>query len=173
MIGEKDLLTLFVHLRSYDQYYSEQEKFVEKFIQDMAKGSSSGFASPEDSIKYWKRKVKDPVFYDAVLFWPPWRYNDIVAFVKIYYDGGTRILAEIYHPNKRVSRQLKKKSFFWQSYGFEQGLGEISNKEIRKAVNKLITELDKFFSKKGWNLEYDKKLISCIDFEKLIKSTTQ
>ena len=167
MIGERDLLTLFVHLRSYDQYYKEQKEFAEKNIQDTAMRSLSAFNSLDESISYWREKADHaPRFHDQ-LFWPPWRYNDIVAFVKIYYDGDSRILANIYYPNKRVSRQLKRKSFFYQD-DFQVPLLELSNKEIRKEINSLIEELDEFFNKRKWHLEYDKKLISCIDFKKLI-----
>jgi len=170
MLVERDLLTLFVHLRSYEQYYKEQKEFAEKYIQDMAMRSLSAFGSLDDSVNYWRKKADhDPWFHDQ-LFCPPWRYNDIVAFVKIYYDGGSRILANIYYPNKRVSRQLKRKSFFYQC-DFQMLLLELSNKEIRNGINSLIEELDEFFNKRKWHLEYDKELISCIDFKKLIRSS--
>jgi len=173
MLIERDLLTLFVHLRSYEQYYKEQKEFAERYIQDMAMRSTSALDSLDESIKYWRKKADhDPYFYDRNLFWPPWRYNDIVAFVKIYYDGGSRILANIYYPNKRVSRQLKRKSFFYQC-DFQMPLLELSNKEIRKGINTLIEELDKYFNKRKWHLEYDKELISCIDLKKLITSSLQ
>ena len=110
MIGERDLLTLFVHLRSYDQYYTEQKESAEKYIQDAAMSSLSSFNSLDESINYWRKKADHTPWFQDQLFWPPWRYNDVVAFVRIYYDGGSRILAEMYHPNKRVSRQLKRKS---------------------------------------------------------------
>ena len=171
MLVKRELLTLFVHLRSYEQYYKEQKEFVDRYIQNVARSGLSAFDSLDDSIKYWRKKADDPFFYDRKLFWPPWKYNDIVAFVRVYYDGGSRILGEIYHPNKRVSRQLKKKSFFWQDYKFEVFLSILSNKEIRKGINCLIEELDKFFNKRKWHLEYDKELISCIDFKKLITSS--
>lgn len=172
MIGERDLLTLFVHLRSYDQYYTEQKEFAEKYIQDAAMSSLSSFNSLDESINYWRKKADHTPWFQDQLFWPPWRYNDIVAFVRIYYDGGSRILAEMYHPNKRVSRQLKRKSFFYQG-DFQVHLLEYSNKEIRKEIKSLIEELDEFFNKRKWHLEYDKKLISCIDFKNLITPSPQ
>jgi hypothetical protein len=171
MLVERDLLTLFVHLRSYEQYYKEQKEFEEKFIQDMAMQSLLAFDTLDESIKYWRNKANsDPYFYDRSLFWPPWRYNDIVAFIRIYYDGGSRILADIYYPNKRVSRQLKRKTFFYQG-DFQMPLLDLSNKEIKKGINTLIEELVEFFDERKWHLEYDKDLISCIDFKKLITSS--
>jgi hypothetical protein len=163
MNEERTLLTLLVHLRSEEQYYKEHAAFVEA---QWAYLNSVGGWACNGEFEQWRERRR--LQFEALWFWPPWRYNDVVGYVRVYYDGGQRILAEAYLPKKRISRQLRRKDFYWHGKIGETLMSHVDNNTLRQAVTEAVEEASHRLANRQLHLEYDVGLVGCLDIAKLI-----
>ena len=165
MKGERTLLTLLVHLRNREQYYDEHTAFVEKQWRDLRQ--TNALLSDEE-FDAWRERHRSE--QEARWFWPPWRYNDIVGYVRVYYDGGQRVVAEAYLPKKRISRQLKRKEFYWYGKIGEGWMSQVDNEGLRRAVTTAVEAADRCLAtwRPHLHLEYDSHFVECLDITKLV-----
>jgi len=165
MKGERTILTLLVHLRTEKQYCEEHAAFVEKQWRDLRQ--TNALLSDEE-FDAWRRRRRSEV--EAHWFWPPWRYNDIVGYVRVYYDGGQRIVADAYLPKKRISRQLKRKAFHCCRRIGEGRVKRADNEGLRAAVTAAVEVAfrDLAGRRPPLRLEYDPDLIECLDIARLV-----
>ena len=166
MKGETTIATLLVHLRTEKQYYEEHAAFVEKRWRDLRQ--TNALLSDEE-FEAWRRRRRSDV--EADWFWPPWRYNDIVGYVRMYYDGGERVVAEAYLPKKRISRQLKRKEFHPCGRIGEAWLKQADNEGLRAAVTAAVDVAFRSLATRqpSLHLEYDPDLIECLDIARLVR----
>ena len=72
------LLTLPVHRRSFQRYYAEHDREVESLRPEIEKEWGQSFDDIPPHIRlYWQDQW----------YWPPWFFNDSVAYVRIGSDG--------------------------------------------------------------------------------------
>ena len=163
MQGAKLIATLLVHLRTQEQYEREAEADWEK------KWNAVRAPFETDGEFYARREEQSATFR-----WPPWRFNDVVGFVEIIYDGGTRLMSIGHLPKERISRQLKRKTYY--HYGVP-GYGKIFDvhmlrpftpKAVREALSDLLTATDEWFSEQGLHLQCDYSWFECLDVKKLL-----
>ena len=98
------------------------------------------------------------------------RYNDIVGYIRVYYDGGQRVVAEAYLPKKRISRQLKRKEFYWYgTIGEGWMMRQVDNDALSQAVAAAINQAFCWLANRrpSLHLEYDPHFIECLDIVKL------
>jgi len=169
MKGERTLLTLLVHLRTETQYYEQHAAVVEKRWRDLRQ--TNALLSDEE-FEAWRRRHCSE--QEARWFWPPWRYNDIVGYVRVYYDGGQRIVADAYLPKKRISRQLKRKEFYHYGKIGEGWISQVDNDGLRRAVTAAVEQAFRCLASRRppLHLEYDPDLIECLDMAKLVALPT-
>jgi hypothetical protein len=163
MEGAKLMATLLVHLRTQQQYEQEAEAgWVKKW--------NAVRAPFETEDEFYARRAE----HSAHWRWPPWRFNDIVGFVEVIYDGGTRLMTIGHLPRKRISRQLKHKTFY--EYGVP-GYGKILDahilpplreKAVRQALAELLAATDEWFCESGLHLEYDPEWFRCLNLKRLL-----
>ena len=162
MQGAKLIATLLVHLRTQEQYEREAEADWEK------KWNAVRAPCETDGEFYARREEQSATFR-----WPPWRFNDVVGFVEIIYDGGTRLMSMGHLPKERISRQLKRKTF----YHVASGYGKITDVHmmrpftqtiLREALSDLLRDTDEWFAEQGRHLEYDPHWFGCLDVKKLL-----
>jgi hypothetical protein len=124
--------------------------------------------STDEEFNAWRERHRSEV--ETRWFWPPWRYNDIVGYVRVYYDGGERILADAYLPKKRISRQLRRKEFYHHGKIGGGWISRLDNDALSQAVTAAINQA--FCWLAGWHprlhLEYDPHHIECLDVAKLL-----
>ena len=165
MKGERTLLTLLVHLHTEKQYYEKHAAFVEKRWRDLRQ--TNALLSDEE-FEAWRQRHSSE--QEARWSWPLWRYNDIVGYVRVYYDGGERIVADAYLPKKRISQQLKRKEFYCCGRIGEGWLKHVNNDALRRAVTAAVEAA--FRSLAGWqprlHLGYDPHFVECLDIAKLV-----
>jgi hypothetical protein len=165
MKGERTLLTLLVHLRTRNRYYEEHDALVEEEWRYMRQ---VGPWSSDEEFDAWRERHRSQ--YEAHWFWPPWRYNDIVGYVRVYYDGGQRVVAEAYLPKKRISRQLKRKEFYWYEKIGEGWMSQVDNEGLRAAVTAAVDVAFRSLATRQppLHLEYDSHFVECLDIAKLV-----
>jgi hypothetical protein len=79
--------------------------------------------------------------------WYPWRYNEIVGWLRLCADG-TRIVGELWHIKaKRIRRRLRKKGVFCASMKFLE-LSIDSTDSSEQIFNKIRTELEQLNTKR-------------------------
>ena len=165
MQGKKLIATLLVHLRTQQQYEEENQASLQKKV--------SEWQTTMGGLAEWLESEQGKGLI-AHWWWPPWRFNDIVGFVEIVYDGGTRLMSIGHLPRKRISRQLKHKTFY--HYGVP-GYGKITDvhmmrpfteKIVREALSELLSDTDQWFSERGLHLECDHYWFECLDVKTLI-----
>lgn len=82
-----------------------------------------------------------------VHLWYPWRYNEIVGWIRLCADG-TRIVGELWYIKaKTIRRRLVKKEFFYTSMKFIE-LNVHSNDSSEEIFKKICTELEQLNSKR-------------------------
>jgi hypothetical protein len=166
MKGERTIATLLVHLRTKKQYYDEHETFVEEQWQYMRR---TGPWSSDEEFNAWRERRRSD--FEHYWFWPPWRYNDIVGYIRVYYDGGQRVVAEAYLPKKRISRQLKRKEFYWYgTIGEGWMMRQVDNEGLRQAIMAAVKQASRRLAERrpSLHLEYDPHFIECLDIAKLL-----
>ncbi len=155
-------VTLFdipIYLRSHDKYYAEQQAFENRKIKELS--SMSGRSIEEEK----KRLYDNPFLHDYFLWWPPWRFNDIVGWASINYDG--RYFVEGWLLNKkRVLRDPRhRKGNIIRSGKITEQIAGFSNDELKQGLISILKELSKKLEKKGRyiNLQYWITLVSFLD----------
>jgi hypothetical protein len=164
MKGERTIVTLLVHLRTRDRYYEEHDAFVEE---EWRYRRETGPWSSDEEFDAWRERNR--AHFEQYWFWPPWRYNDIVGYVHVYYDGGQRVVAEAYLPKKRISRQLKRKEFYWYGKIGEGWMSKVDNEGLRQAIMAAVKQASRRLAERRTplHLEYDFHFIECLDIVKL------
>jgi len=109
------------------------------------------------------------------LYWPPWKFNDIVGYLDIGIDEGEHYLVgEIYlkrkhlprkHPNRRIG-SLKSNDILYFCQINESPISQGNNDSYIKAINGIIKKAEKTLQKfrrnyKIWIPPFE---LSCINF---------
>ena len=130
-----------------NQHTKETEKERTDFI-----ASRFQFA-PELPQKIYKQLHTDAENDFNVNRWYPWRYNEIVGWIRLCGDG-TRIVGELWHIKaKTIRRRLVKKEFFCAFMKFIE-LNVHSNDSSEEIFKKICTELEQLNSKRLFKKRY-------------------
>lgn len=120
------------------------------------------------------------------IFWPPWRFNNIVGYLTVHYDGYFVVFRYLAFPERYErwgkGRRLRKCKFdpyarksnriymdgTWESE--KTVVKRISNKEIRICLIELLIDAKKKLPRKDWfvDLEYYKNLTNCLDIKRYL-----
>ena len=121
----------------------------------------------EMAFDYTEEQLEERLrFVDAG--WPTWRFNDVVAYLHLWYDGGTRIIVDAYVPYKRISRQLRDKTFDYCYKMGEHWIRKWDNASLRDGVREAIDEAASNVSQKDLYIDLDEALLESLDLRKLM-----
>ena len=156
--------SLPIHCYSHEKYYQRHDEYVKKQTIEFARHSPV----PLDELSEDTRAS-----FEQLVWWPPWKFNDIVGFVEIGTDAGYEIAATIYLIGKCFPRNDRRRGRTREITYF----GEVSSVPIRgrdneaylRAVDEIITRAKKIIKKRMKHLflylppfEW-----SCLDFVKV------
>jgi len=153
-----------VYLRSYERYYKEQEKHESRYIGKISQYTGN---SLEEEIERLKRNRE----YERLCWWPPWKYNDIVGWISINYDG--RFFAELYRLDKlRTCRdpRHRKGNIVLSGKMAELPTGGKDN-ELKEELLTILEKINAELKKIGLyaDIHYWKRLVSSLDCTTFIK----
>ena len=96
----------------------------------------------------------------------PWRYNQIVAFLRLFLEGNHVKV----HAWTRISRQTNRYSkdhpFVDSGSVAEAMFSSPNNATISAAALRALSMADSWAETKGWFPDYDRCLVESIDFER-------
>ncbi|MFB3883202.1 MAG: hypothetical protein ACE149_18195 [Armatimonadota bacterium] len=95
--GAVRVCTILVHLRSEQSYYGQML------------AARAAYEEQLRSYRYDRARAAD--LAERHVWWPPWRYNDIIAFVEVVLEVSGAVVAYCYRPDKRVSKRLVRKNY--------------------------------------------------------------
>ncbi len=104
--------------------------------------------------------------------WYPWRYNEVIAWIRLYQDG-TRILGQPWSIRaKRIRRNWAKKKFYCGTYNIIELTfrhGDSSNKILETICSELrgLSSM-KFFKRRYIDLELLETVGAYIDWRQLL-----
>ena len=104
---------------------------------------------PQETYKQIRTSAKNDF---NVHHWYPWRYNEIVGWIRLYVDG-TRIVGELWFVKKRISKNLIKKRFYYVEMKFIE-LCFDDNESSVKIFEKVTNELRQLNSKRSLRKRY-------------------
>ncbi len=151
----KPFNTLFVipmYLRSRKRYYADAEKAKKELIERFCEQFPEEMRSDSTVKKSAEGLAEDNS-------WPPWQFNDIVGYIVLDWDGGTRFRGRIFaEKGKRHSRNALRRSRRPIVYLRETEDEQVSsllgrfrekstNQEIREALERLLNRFEQMARK--------------------------
>lgn len=116
-----DITTIPIYRCAIEHHSSEMEDDKKRLVKSCR--------AEEDSEL--KRIIENSFDRDT---WYPWRYNEIVGWVRLELSGN-KLTGELWYVKNKVSRKLIKKRYYYQGKAFEVFLNHInSQSEIAEAV---------------------------------------
>ena len=166
------LLDIPIYLRSYEGYYKEQNTYEGREIDKIA--AYSGRTPKQER----KRLEDNPQLYEILYSWPPWRFNDIVGWVSINYDG--RFFAELWKLKKRkISRDPRHRrgNILFDGKIAEQVHGFIGE-DLDRGLLQFLTEIRMILRKKKLYFPFEQweiliHSLNCQSYIKALESKRQ
>lgn len=153
---DKILFTIPIYLRSEEQYYKERDCIEKKIIENYGKYS-------------FGRKTE--------IWWPPWRFNDVIGYLTMSLYGMTFVVRRYLVLSKRINRNpiSRRKAMITMDpvWDIEEPLPQDqTNESLRNCLKGLLYEAKKGFKKRGYfvDTEYYSNLINCLDIEKYLET---
>ena len=135
-----------------------------------------------------KRAENEPVLSGrkAEIIWPPWRFNNIVGYLTVHYDGYFVVFRHLLfsdrYERRGEGRRLRKpqrdpftrkanRIYLDGNWKFEKTvIKRTSNKELRICLIELLIDAKKELPRKDWfvDLEYYKNLINCLNIKRYL-----
>ena len=174
------LFFIHLYLRSEKTYYEEHERYLKHEMSLLA--SYSGRSTEEER----KRVESDAALYDAVYWWPPWKYNDLVGYVEVLYSNGD-FRAELYQTNlKRVSRDPRHRRgiMVWKTWRIAESPSWVrnvagkpdretqsNNEDLKRGLLAVLSQIRAYSQKKRWYIDtqYWEDLVNCLDCDMFIR----
>ena len=158
---EKFLFEIPVYLRSFDRYQKESDIQRNKYV-TMGRDRT---LLDKDIID--RRRIHFEQFY-----WKPWRYNDIIAWIRLKVDI-KKISAEVHClDSKKLRKDLKNKTF---RYSHDSEVSHIdaaldSNMIARKLIDAVDMASKQRWIKKKYFVDRDlfDRLVKHVDWKKVI-----
>jgi hypothetical protein len=171
MGGDLRLCTILVHLRSESEYYDDmrkkQEEAVARAEACWVSGTGSRCGFTDSRSRQWA---------ELSTWRPPWRYNDIVAFLEVVCEPSGTVVAYLWRVDaRRVSRRLARKRFVW--YGkcaeaWPEGYGQDDAEGVRAAALECIARATRELARQGWHADVAEatRLLRCARFDELLST---
>lgn len=134
---------------SYEKYYQRHDEYVEREKKKVERDWRTPFDQLSESNKRW---------LEDFLWWPPWKFNDIVGFVEIGMDIGDCLTADIFlkrkylpktHPSRRSGRKKKTHDFLYYCEIHKVTVRGEDNKSYLEALKKIIREAKRIIRKRN------------------------
>lgn len=94
--------------------------------------------------------------------WFPWRYNEIVAWIRVFADG-TQVKGELWSVRERITRQLRRKHFVHAGWIFEcDPIAELGSNAEPRDVHCHVRKAIKSAADAGWTRRFSIDL-ECFD----------
>lgn len=108
IISEKYFFEIAVYKSKEDVYNSEMERERQEYLSKLMASRDEAPDSYAFAEKWFDEKN-----------WYPWRYNQIIGWLRLYILG-TQVRAEYFFIDaKRITRRIKDKKFLWCGKAFE------------------------------------------------------
>ena len=173
MILDYRFFKLSIHQQSYDNYYERAKQDKRKMIESM----EADWNRPYDKIPNEQR-----IGMEQHCSWPPWEFNDIVGYVDVGMDRGTRVTGNLYlmrrylPKNRPENRSLKcgpktiKDQIVYCCELDPHNVDLIDNSSFVKAVEAIFAQAENVVKEMcktrryRWVIEMLPFSLECIDF---------
>jgi len=165
----KLLFVIPIYYRSPRQHSDDYKRKYSKYLESQKK-----LWNQVNKNLFDERLKEDPncFFADFQNKWYSWNYTQIIAFVEIYFDGGTMIKASLWKLDKKRHRPVMKKKVFKYVPKLSD-VARITNRDnnfIKEKINKFLKYLQKRYKNRYVDISQIENILPLINFEKLTKS---
>jgi len=162
MVGRR-ILEFPVYSCSEEQYGEAREQYLREHWLQWQEASRDISQTAEQDFETWRRAR------GALFRWEPWRFNKIVAFLEVFLDSKHVKIDACIRLDRR-GRYAKTMPFGRSGRVAEAYIRDKTREDTRESVLRAIsyaeTEIKKKPTRKRWWVEYDRRLLESIDYEK-------
>jgi hypothetical protein len=141
----KRILELPVYRCTEEQYYREQDANHKSAAQEYARILQWAGHTPESAAEQMKAfEIRWKTY--------PWDFNEVIGWVRLYVRTGS-IGAVLYSVKTKISKNMSRKKFEWDSYKFIElpiAEGETSAEIFNDLRKSIITETHRTFKGKRY-----------------------
>jgi len=160
-LTDKFFFDIAIYRCTPELHQLEMEKEKNKLVESLCYSKEEAPVSYKNAIRGWEDRN-----------WYPWRYNEVVGWIRLYIDGDS-IKGEYYFIKmKRISKELRKKIYYWQGGAIEIHIELLdSSEDIFLKICNEIEELKKERPFKGRfiDMECFKSIGPYVNWKRLVK----
>ena len=169
-IGIEQLLFVIpIYYRSPRQHSDEYKKEYLKYLESQKKIWNQFYKN-----LFEERLKENPNYFlaDFQNKWYSWNYTQIIAFVEIYFDGGTMIKSMLWKLDRKRYRPVMNKKVFKGVLKLSDvaRISNLDNNSIKEKINKFLKYLQKRYKNRYVDISQIENILPLINFEKLTKS---